>query len=146
MNYPKSLKETGQEIYVGCTKLKTITVPEGVTELPDAAFKNCSNLIAASFSPVVPSLNYDSFTGCDGVNVVIRGESKDISSEAFKNCSWIGSLQIENGVTGIGRYAFYNCTNLKRVDIPSSVKSIEWYAFSSLEEISKGCGRSGKRR
>ena len=133
---PEGLTEIKDYAFGGCDGLVSVRIPSSTTSIGYEAFKNCSNLIAASFSPVVPSLNYDSFTGCDGVNVVIRGESKDISSEAFKNCSWIGSLQIENGVTGIGRYAFYNCTNLKRVDIPSSVKSIEWYAFSSLEEIS----------
>ena len=48
----------------------------------------------------------------------------------YENCSsYITSVVVESGVTGIGSYAFYESPNLKSVSIPNSVTGIGSYAF-----------------
>ncbi len=48
-------------------------------------------------------------------SVTITVQEK-IPSYAFKNCSFIESINIHENVTSIGAYAFNNCTSLKRVN------------------------------
>ena len=47
----------------------------------------------------------------------------------YSYISNIKSVEIEEGVTSIGRYAFYNCSGLTSVTIPNSVTSIGSEAF-----------------
>ena len=60
--------------------------------------------------------------------VNIKSSIKNIGAEAFRNCSTIKTLNIENGVETIGDRAFYR-TALTSVTIPKSVKQIGEQAF-----------------
>jgi len=57
---------------------------------------------------------------------------------AFQNCSYLTSVEIEQGITRIGFEAFNCCTSLKSVTIPESVTAIEGRVFSdcvALREV-----------
>lgn len=47
-----------------------------------------------------------------------------IAREAFRDCSNLKEVIIEEGITEIAENAFFNCTNLENIQIPSSVKKI----------------------
>lgn len=47
-----------------------------------------------------------------------------IGREAFRDCSNIKQVTIEEGITEIAENAFFNCVNLETIDIPSSVQKI----------------------
>ncbi len=59
----------------------------------------------------------------------IPSSVKEISDEAFYNCSNLTSVIIPNGVTVIGNRAFYYCESLKSVTLPDSLKLIGQEAF-----------------
>ena len=54
-----------------------------------------------------------------------------ISDASFKNCSYLSSVQIEEGIMHIGKSAFENCGKLKTVIIPSNMQSIGIAAFKN---------------
>ncbi len=61
-----------------------------------------------------------------------------IDEWAFRNCSYVTSVEITYGITQIGFEAFNCCTSLKSVTIPESVTQIEGRVFSdclNLEEV-----------
>ena len=61
-----------------------------------------------------------------------------ISHYAFEGCSYLSSVQIENGIKAIGNSAFEMCTNLGSVDVAVNVSSIGAAAFkncSSLKDV-----------
>ena len=61
-----------------------------------------------------------------------------ISDYAFSGCSYLLSVQIEDGIKDIGVSAFINCTNLKTINMPTGLQTIGGMAFmgcSSLSEI-----------
>ncbi len=47
-----------------------------------------------------------------------------IAREAFRDCSNLKEVIIEEGITEIAENAFFNCVNLENIEIPSSVKKI----------------------
>lgn len=63
------------------------------------------------------------------------GSMKDYSNSALSPWDsngvkdFIVSVEIKNGVTGIGSYAFYNCGNLSKISIPESVVSVKGNSF-----------------
>lgn len=59
-----------------------------------------------------------------------------IAENAFKNCTEIESLEIEDGITSIGSNAFEGCKNLNNVVLPESVNVLGVGAFKSCISLS----------
>jgi hypothetical protein len=81
--------------------LKTVTIGEGITEIPDYTF------------------NYSGIT-----QLSLPTTLKSIGVEAFEGCRYLKSVVIPEGVETIGNYAFANCFNLQSVELPSTLTSM----------------------
>ena len=68
-----------------------------------------------------------------------------ISNAAFKDCSYLLSVQIDNGISYIGDNAFNSCTNLNMVTIPQSVTIIGKYAFQGCKGLKNGVFEDGEK-
>ncbi len=71
------------DAFKGNTNIKTVVLPLYVTEIPDGAFENCTNL----------------------ETVIAYGVTK-IGANAFKGCTNLKSFAIDNKVTSLGTNAF----------------------------------------
>ena len=89
--------------------LTSVTIPDSLTSIGDAAFYGCGSL----FSLIIP----DSVTS--------------IGDSAFYYCSKLFSVTIPAHVSYIGSEAFCDCTGLISITIPDSVKNIGAGAFSN---------------
>ena len=76
-----------------CTTLKTITIPDSVTEIGNYAFFDCRSLTSVTIPDSVTTIGW----------------------LAFYYCSSLTSVTIPNSVTEIGYSAFENCRSLKSV-------------------------------
>ena len=94
--------------FLGCSELKSVTVPEGVT-----------------------NLGYGSFAGCIGLtSVVLPSGVRIIPDAIFYGCIRLDKIIIPEEVDTIGHSAFYECTGLTEIVIPSGVEVIDEYAFA----------------
>lgn len=96
--------------------VKSVTIEQGVTSIPNSAFRSHYELTSAT----IP----------DGVT--------SIGDDAFSSCISLPSVKILDGVTIIGTAAFSGCSSLRSITIPASVTEIGDSVFSyctSLEEV-----------
>ena len=100
--------EIGEQAFLSCSSLTSVTIPSSVTSIGSAAFCFCSGLSLVT----IPS------------SVISIGDN------AFSYCDCLSSIDIPNGVTYIGHAAFSYCYNMLRVTIPSSVTFIGGWAFA----------------
>lgn len=145
---PANLKIISTASFSGCTNLKTIDLPDTVTEIGAFAFKSTgltSITIPASVETVDDTAFIDntsltdatfpagkgiSFEGCTSlVNVKINNNPTKIDDSMFRKCSSLASIELPDTVTEIGKYAFADCTSLKDFTIPDGIKSIGEAAF-----------------
>ena len=60
-----SLKTLGAGVFED-SGLRSIQIPQGVTVIPDRAFKNCKYLTSVTFTSAVRYIGEEAFYGCDG--------------------------------------------------------------------------------
>ena len=91
-----------------------------VTAIGDEAFMWCSGLISVTVPSSVTSIGDHVFYGCSGLtNVIIGNSVTTIGNFAFYGCSGLTSIVIPNSVTSIGQQAFFNCSGLTSINVLS---------------------------
>lgn len=124
-----------------CGRAGGIVIPNGVTDIGNNAFYQCTLLNSVIIPDGLTSIGTSAFSRCTSLtNITLPSSVTFIGDFAFYSSGLNGITM--SGVTSIGGYAFF-LTNLIEVDIPDSVLSIGSYAFfqcPSLSSISIGSG------
>ena len=134
-----SVTNIGSSSFFGCTKLVSITIPNGVTEIGSSAFEQCTGLIDIIIPGSVTNIGSSSFSGCTKlVSITIPNGVTEIGSSAFKQCTGLIDIIIPDSVTSVGSKAFFNCNGVTTISVGSGVTNISEDAFfhcSGLESI-----------
>ncbi len=116
---------------IGCLFLKSLVIPDSVTNIGDYAFWGCKSLKSLVLPDGVTSIGDYAFDGCCSLRcVVISDGVTRIGNYAFWGCKSLKSLVIPDSVTHIGNGAFNACSSLKSLVIPASVGNIIGNPFS----------------
>lgn len=91
------------EVFKDCYTLKSITIPDTVTEIGNSAFENCIALEKIDIPDSVTKIGY----------------------RAFANCKSLDSIIIPNSVIDIGKKAFTSCLKLKQFTLPTKYTIFE---------------------
>jgi uncharacterized repeat protein (TIGR02543 family) len=115
------------------------TVPAGVTEIRNSAFKNSTALTAIAFPETLLHIGNSAFMGCTSLAAItLPQDLQDIGTYAFSGCESLETVNLNSNLITIGNNAFTNCTKLAKIVVPASVTSIGSEVFSgcsSLNEI-----------
>ena len=98
-------------MFSGCSSLKTIELPQSLTEIGESAFNR---------------------SGIEAINIPAGVLS--IGDRAFANCWDLKSVVLPEGLTDIGQEAF-NRTGLKSICIPGSVTSLGHKAVGECYDL-----------
>ena len=163
--FDNPVTKVGDEAFCDCSTLKSITLPDSVTELGGWAFFGCVYLESIALSNRLKTIGDAVFSSCSTLSSITIPQSVEhVGDSAFYGCSGmlgyygkfasednrcliidntlrhfapkgLDSYTIPNGITAIAHDAFYESLRLKTVTIPSSVTSIEEYAFYYCESL-----------
>lgn len=94
--------------------LTEYTIPEGVTEIDDSVFSDCTDLKSVVISDSVTAIGERVFEMCCNLESVVLSENlRSIGDYAFMDCSSLTSVTIPDSVTTIGISPFINCRGLQ---------------------------------
>ena len=109
----------------------SVTIPDSITSIPDAAFVNCSQLTNISIPNSVTYIGYSAFSSCTSLkSITLPSSLSTISKALFSGCSQLTTIHIPVSVTSIENDAFAGCSQLTTIHIPVSVTSIGNCAFA----------------
>lgn len=127
-----------------------VVIPDGVTDISEQAFNNCSTMKTVTFPASVKRFRgeeghdyYCCFENCDNLTSVKFEEGcRPKTLVGFNNCQKLESIVIPEGVVSIGdslRWvnAFQNCPSLKSVTIPDSVTDVSEFSFRGCTNITE---------
>ena len=127
----------GDFAFSECSSLTSITIPNSVTIIGQGAFRNCSALTSVTIPDSVTLIAYEAFLGCKGLtSITIPNSVTTIGQGAFKGCNSANSLSISNGLTSIRKETFSRCSGLTSIIIPETISSIGEEAFSYCSGLS----------
>ena len=132
---PSTVKLIDIRAFSGC-QLQTIIIPDGVNEINEYAFSDCSGIETIHIPFSVSVLETGVFSECNElVSVTIDSMTiQTFSDNLFYRCYNLETIIIPNSVRHIGSYAFFECTSLNRIIIPNVVE-IGDYAFSRCSSL-----------
>lgn len=103
----KTVLEIGSKAFQNKTTISKVEIPDGYTKIGDYAFDGCTGL----------------------ASIVIPATVTNIAQYAFQNTG-LTSIELQEGLTTIGRMAFKDSVNLTgTIKLPSSLTSLGDYAF-----------------
>ena len=92
------------------SRIKSVTIEDGVTSVGKGAFNGCDNLTSVTIPNSVTSIGSDAFYYCDALTgVTIPDSVTTIGDHVFKNCKALTSVTISGSVNSIGDWAFDGC-------------------------------------
>jgi hypothetical protein len=115
-------------VFTNRTHLATVTIPQSVNYIAEAAFKGCKNLTMFWVAPE----NESFYTDEHGV-LFRKGKQNIALLRAPSNLA--GNYCVPDGVTHIASYAFESCPQLAKVTIPKSVWTIRSQAFVDCPNV-----------
>ncbi len=111
---------------------KKVVISEGVTQIGEHAFYDCSAIEQISFPSTLRIIEENAFENCDGLtNIAFRGDLITIDESAFKACKKLSKVSLPDGLQTIGEEAFSYCRELTDINLPQSLKTIGANCFES---------------
>lgn len=125
---PESLTQIGDSIFA-YTRLTTINMPNGVTEIPAGCFVGCYWLSHIDLSPQTVSIGDFAFKGCGFVSMSFPATVRNLGKGCVWDCVELTDFQFPEGVTEMNGALFDGCISLKRVGLPSGMTRLPVGAF-----------------
>ena len=145
-------------IFYGCEKFTSVTVPEGVTALPSYAFDGANYLTDVSLPESLTSISDNAFQGCSALKaieipasvetigeyafsgsgletVALPKKLSSIKRECFSECKSLTDVEFNDSLTTLCDGAFMNCTALLEADLPDSVHTMEYDVFNGCTSL-----------
>lgn len=135
--FPDSVKYLRNEVCYGCTNLKEVQLPAGLTVIPDYAFEACSSLTSINFPVALKEIRMKALSGTALTEFVAPEALHSIWSYAFEGCNALSEVELKN-VRSLGDGAFLYCPELQSVTLPDTLTALGGDMFggcTSLTEI-----------
>ena len=104
------------------TKIKTLNIPEKVSQIKEGAFYSCNKLSQVNLNNGLKTIASSAFAYCDSIKHIDFNEGlQTIGNDAFYDCDGLTELTLPSSLTYCTASPFTNCRNLKRINARSVI-------------------------
>ena len=140
---PEGIVNIGDNAFENCS-LSKITVPLSLKKIGRRAFSCCTNLVEVRLNEGIGDISSYAFAGCNSlskINLPISLSSIGMNNygegSVFSGCISLKSIEIPVGINVIPRETFAGCVNLTSIRIPETIRKIGDAAFDSCVSLQK---------
>jgi hypothetical protein len=131
---PSHLTHIPDRLFLDCVLLKTLHLPDSVTNIAGSAFSGSGVTSVTGADCVMRDsllIRHGTILHCFGSpsQIIIPSTVREIGNEQFVHARWPPDLRFEEGLERIGSCAFGCCHGLQTIAFPASLKVIGEGAF-----------------
>ena len=116
------------ENYLQGKSIKSVKLPDSITQIGQYAFKECSNIEGEfKLPPNLTTLGSYAFYGCEKMeSIEIPASMQTIYQSTFEKCTSLTTVILHEGLINIGNPTsgygdvFAKCSSLTKIDLPST--------------------------
>ena len=127
---PEGLTNIGLSAFDNCQKVSSVSIPDGVTSIGKWAFYNCKALRTMNMPESVDSIGIAAFQGCALTEPLFNSRLF-----CFLPMDFSGSYTIPDGIVMVISYSFDGRKELSSVDIPASVLRLGYRTFRNCTAL-----------
>lgn len=133
---PDSLTEIGPHAFYGCTSLQRLALPDGIRDISRYAFANCSSLQDCQLGARTETIGDWAFYNCTSLKGLLLPEAlTSLGESVFRNCTVLQDVVLPGGVGSIGGNLFYGCRALRSIQLPDAIHAIPDGTFASCSAL-----------
>ncbi len=121
----------------GLTELKKVILPSSVNTIGKGAFSGCANLKQIELPEGITKIEKKTFYNSGLEKITIPDSVSEIGEYAFSECSELSEIKLGDNISSIGRSAFSICKKLEAINLPKNLTSIEdnTFYYSGLRSL-----------
>ena len=136
MDLPDSVMGIGVALFKDSKNLKTVKLPEKLTELPPYLFSGCTSLEKVKMPNVVYAFPEGLFQNCSSLKEIpFRAGIRELSPYIFEGCTSLVSLVVPSTVERIEARAAAGCSKLETLVLPLALRELDDTAFEDCPNI-----------
>lgn len=129
------VREIGEEAFMGCTSLKSVTLPEGIEKIDTRAFSLCK-FSSFTIPESVTYIGYGAFGMCDALKEIVIPHSVTVLAPlAFAYCSGLKTVKVKADITVLADRVFANNVVQSGGNVYTDTSLTEVYLPATLTKI-----------
>jgi hypothetical protein len=120
-NYP--VVELRSDVFQKNTTLKSISLPDTITEIPAEAFNGCSSLTDIKWPASLDTIGSSAFRSTAFAALEFPPNLTTIGTNAFRDCSKLKNVTLPESLNTIRGQAFLECRELRSLNVPASLRN-----------------------
>ena len=145
---PNSITELGAEAFTGCKNLKTITLPSSLKKIGDRAFRSCEKLESVIMPDGLEVIEKYAFSSCNSLeSVTIPYTVAYLGNNAFGANAYLEEVHMKSIEPPYAKSnLFADCPYLDKIQVPDEAVDAYKASWSTYASIIVGGEADGKHR
>lgn len=125
-------------VFANCTNLKSVQIPNNITQLDRGAFYYCTSLSNIELPDSITNFTVGVFRGCSSLtNITLPANLTTIGNACFRDCTKLVNIDTSKctQLKTIGLDFCMNATALESIELPDSIESIDSTAFNNCTSL-----------
>lgn len=136
ISMPSGITTLPNSAFNYCYSLKRVSLPNSITTVGTGIFNVCANLVTVSMSNQLTTIGSTMFQNCSSLkDISIPSTVTIIKSSGFNGCRSFEQITIPNTVTTLENNAIATCTNLLMIKIPNTITTIGNQVFNQNKNL-----------
>ena len=133
----EGVENIAEKAFYQCSNLISVIMPNTVTEIDIKAFEYCKKLTDINFSAVLHTIDENAFYGTGLQTVVLPDSLSELNRGAFATCYALISVELPDSLKVIEESVFFNCEKLSDITFSESLETIKPYAFHMCKSLTE---------